>query len=411
MCPPLEILSEQRAAQDRNAILKIVDNIETVIVGKRDIVEIVVLAMIAEGHVLIEDVPGTGKTSLISALAKTVNCGFKRIQFTPDVMPSDVSGFSIYNQKTGEFEFRHGAAMSNIVLADEINRASAKTQSAMLEIMEEKQVTVDSNTYKMERPFMVLATQNPIDQLGTYKLPEAQIDRFMIKISVGYPAYEDEVRIVLGVEKAKKQISYIASKQDVIRLIDDAEKVTVSDLVAAYIVSLVAATRNHSEIKLGSSPRGSIALKRIARAYALFCGRNYVTPDDVKLMAPFVLGHRITLTNAAKNEGKTEFPKGGERRAHRTGHSGCACLSDSAGCVQQQHFRICSHTGHCVPSHDVRDLSAHHEEKHRHRCGTQRYRSGTWGKGTSGPRYPQQIIFGLYQGESGYLRPGLSGGR
>ena len=303
--PPAELLSEQRTAQDRNAILKIVDNIETVIVGKRDIVEIVVLAMIAEGHVLIEDVPGTGKTSLISALAKTVNCDFKRIQFTPDVMPSDVSGFSIYNQKTGEFEFRHGAAMSNIVLADEINRASAKTQSAMLEIMEEKQVTVDSNTYKMERPFMVLATQNPIDQLGTYKLPEAQIDRFMIKISVGYPAYEDEVRIVLGVEEAKKKISYIASKQDVIRLIDDAERVAVSDLVAAYIVSLVAATRNHSEIKLGSSPRGSIALKRLSRAYALFCGRNYVTPDDVKLMAPFVLGHRITLTNGAKNEGKT----------------------------------------------------------------------------------------------------------
>ncbi|MBQ1529008.1 MAG: MoxR family ATPase [Clostridia bacterium] len=298
-------LSVQRAAQDRNAILKIVDNIETVIVGKRDVVEIVVLAMIAEGHVLIEDVPGTGKTSLISALAKTVNCGFKRIQFTPDVMPSDVSGFSIYNQKTGEFEFRHGAAMSNIVLADEINRASAKTQSAMLEIMEEKQVTVDSNTYKMERPFMVLATQNPIDQLGTYKLPEAQIDRFMIKISIGYPAYEDEVRVVLGVEEAKKQISYIASKQDVIRLIEDAEKVTVSDLVAAYIVSLVSATRNHSEIKLGSSPRGSIALKRLSRAYALFCGRNYVTPDDVKLMAPYVLGHRVTLTNAAKNEGKS----------------------------------------------------------------------------------------------------------
>lgn len=301
---PFEALSEQRAAQDRNAILKIVDNIETVIVGKRETVEIVVLAMIAEGHVLIEDVPGTGKTSLISALAKTVNCDFKRIQFTPDVMPSDVSGFSIYNQKTGEFEFRHGAAMSNIVLADEINRASAKTQSALLEIMEEKQVTVDSNTYKMERPFMVLATQNPIDQLGTYKLPEAQIDRFMIKISVGYPDYQDEVRIVLGVEEAKKQISYIASKQDVIRLIDDAEHVTVSDLVAAYIVSLVSATRNHSEIKLGSSPRGSIALKRLSRAYALFCGRNYVTPDDVKLMAPYVLGHRVQLTNAAKNEGK-----------------------------------------------------------------------------------------------------------
>ena len=298
------LLMPEQLNEDRMQILKIVDNIETVIVGKRPMVELVVLTLLAEGHVLIEDVPCTGKTSLVSALAKTIRCGYKRIQFTPDVMPSDVSGFSVYNQKSGEFEFREGAAMSNIVLADEINRASAKTQSAMLEIMEEKQVTVDSNTYKMEKPFMVLATQNPIDQLGTYKLPEAQIDRFMIKISIGYPDYQHEVQIVLGVEQAKEQISDVVDKEDVVKLIDDAKKVTVSDLVATYIVSIVSATRNHPDLKLGSSPRGSIALQNLCRAYALFCGRNFVTPDDVKLMAPYVLAHRLTLTNAAKNEKK-----------------------------------------------------------------------------------------------------------
>ena len=298
------LLTPEQLNEDRAQILKIIDNIETVIVGKRPMVELVVLTLLAEGHVLIEDVPGTGKTSLISALAKTIRCGYKRIQFTPDVMPSDVSGFSVYNQKTGEFEFREGSAMSNIVLADEINRASAKTQSAMLEIMEEKQVTVDSKTYKMEKPFMVLATQNPIDQLGTYKLPEAQIDRFMIKISIGYPDYQNEVKIVLGVEQAKEQISDVVDKEDVVKLIDDAKKVTVSDLVATYIVSIVSATRNHPDLKLGSSPRGSIALQNLCRANALFCGRNFVTPDDVKLMAPYVLAHRLTMTNAAKNEKK-----------------------------------------------------------------------------------------------------------
>lgn len=300
----IAVVTEDTAAEDKAKITSIIDNIETVIVGKRSVVELVMLALIAEGHVLIEDIPGVGKTSLISALAKSINCGYKRIQFTPDVMPSDVSGFSIYNQKTGEFEFREGAAMSNIVLADEINRASAKTQSAMLEIMEEKQVTVDSNTYVMEKPFMVLATQNPIESLGTYKLPEAQIDRFMIKTSIGYPEYKDEINIVLGVEKAKANISYVVDKEEVVKLIEDARTVTVSDLVASYIVSLVSATRNHSDIKLGSSPRGSIALQKICRAYALYNGRNFVTPDDVKAMAPHVLSHRIMLTNAAKNEKK-----------------------------------------------------------------------------------------------------------
>ncbi|MDO4833248.1 MAG: MoxR family ATPase [Clostridia bacterium] len=298
------VLTEEKAKSDKEKLLSVIDNIETVIVGKRSVVELVVLALVAEGHVLIEDIPGVGKTSLVSALAKSINCGYKRIQFTPDIMPSDVSGFSIYNQKTGEFEFREGSAMSNIILADEINRASAKTQSAMLEIMEEKQVTVDSNTYKMEKPYMVLATQNPIESLGTYKLPEAQIDRFMIKTSIGYPDLKDEIDIVLGVEKAKENIKYVIEKNDVVEIIEDAKNVTVSDLVASYIVSLVSATRSNSDIKLGSSPRGSIALKSLSRAYALYNGRNYVLPDDVKFLAPFVLSHRIMLTNAARNEKK-----------------------------------------------------------------------------------------------------------
>ena len=281
-----------------------VDNIELVIKGKRPVVELTVLCLIAGGHVLIEDIPGVGKTSLVSSLAKSTSCDYQRIQFTPDVMPSDVSGFSIYNQKTGEFEFRPGAAMSNLVLADEINRASAKTQSALLEIMEERQVTVDSKTYKMEPPYMVLATQNPIESLGTYQLPEAQIDRFMVKLSIGYPTFEDEVNIVTKGERAKQTISSVIAKEDINALSAQAKRVTVSRLVSCYIVSLVTATRNHPDLKLGSSPRGSIALYNLSRAYALLQGRNYVLPDDVKYLAPFVLGHRIILTHAAKTEKK-----------------------------------------------------------------------------------------------------------
>ena len=299
------LLPADRISADRETILSIIDNIETVIVGKRATVELVVLTLLAEGHVLIEDVPGVGKTSLVSTLARSIHCGHKRIQFTPDVMPSDVTGFSIFNQKTGEFEFREGSAMSNIVLADEINRASAKTQSALLEIMEERQATVDSHTYKMERPYMVLATQNPIESLGTYKLPEAQIDRFMVKVSLGYPEYKDEIRILRAVENAKQNLSCAADRDTVCRLIEDARLVTVSDLVAAYIVSIVAATRHHSDIRLGSSPRGSLALQSICRVYALLQGRGYVIPDDVKYLAPYVLAHRIHLTNAARNEKRT----------------------------------------------------------------------------------------------------------
>lgn len=304
--PPMdltyEVISEEEAKEAQKKIVSIVDNIATVISGKREQIELVVLCMLAGGHVLIEDIPGVGKTSLVSALAKSIACDFKRIQFTPDVMPSDISGFSIYNQKTGEFEFRPGAAMSNIVLADEINRATAKTQSSMLEIMEERQVTVDSHTYQLKPPFMVLATQNPIESLGTYQLPEAQIDRFMIKISLGYPSFENEVDIVLKGKAAKKNISDVTNGPQIVDLIEKTDRVLINKQVASYIVHIVTATRNHPDIQLGSSPRGSIALYALARAYALFQGRNYVIPDDVKYLAPYVLSHRIILTHAAKTE-------------------------------------------------------------------------------------------------------------
>ncbi|MCC8028961.1 MAG: MoxR family ATPase [Lachnospiraceae bacterium] len=304
--PPLDVpyepLSAEEAAAAQEKITAVIDNIATVIKGKREQIEMVVLCLLAGGHVLIEDIPGVGKTSLVSALAKSIACGFSRIQFTPDVMPSDISGFSIYNQKTQEFEFRPGAAMSNIVLADEINRATAKTQSSMLEIMEERQVTVDSHTYRLEPPFMVLATQNPIESLGTYQLPEAQIDRFMIKLSLGYPSFDDEVDVVLGGKAAKQQISDVTDGTQIVDLIGKTERVIVSRQAASYIVHIVTATRNHPDIQLGSSPRGSIALFALSRAYAMSQGRNYVLPDDVKRMAPYVLCHRMTLTHAAKTE-------------------------------------------------------------------------------------------------------------
>lgn len=286
-------------------INQIMDNIETVIIGKRNVVELVVLSMICGGHVLIEDVPGVGKTSLVFALAKSIACSFKRIQFTPDVMPSDVTGFSIFNQKTREFEFRPGAVISNIVLADEINRASAKTQASLLEVMEERQLTVDSKTYKLKEPFMVLATQNPLESFGTYPLPEAQIDRFLIKLSIGYPSFDEEVKVVTLGKKAKNAIKAVASGHDVITLKEAAESVHIDPAVANYIVQIVTATRKHPEIQIGSSPRGSIALYSLCRAWAMYQGRNYVIPDDVKKLAPHVLCHRIILTHEAKINKRT----------------------------------------------------------------------------------------------------------
>lgn len=286
-------------------IKMIVDNIETVIIGKRNVVELVVLALITGGHVLLEDVPGVGKTSLVSALARSVSCDFKRIQFTPDIMPSDVTGFSIFNQKTREFEFRPGAVMSNIVLADEINRASAKTQASLLEVMEERQITVDSVTYKMKEPFMVMATQNPLESFGTYPLPEAQVDRFLMKLSIGYPQFSEEVKIISMNKAAKEAVKPVVSGKGIMVLHQMSERVLVENDVANYIVQIVTATRNHPEIQTGSSPRGGIALYGLCRTYALYQGRNYVIPDDVKKLAGYVLCHRIALTHEAKVNKRT----------------------------------------------------------------------------------------------------------
>lgn len=298
-------LTKEQVNESSELLNRIMENVETVIIGKREAVELVVLAMVSNGHVLVEDVPGVGKTSLISALAKSIDCGFSRIQFTPDIMPSDVTGFSIFNQKDREFEFRPGAVMSNVILADEINRASAKTQSALLEVMEERQVTVDGNTYPMQEPFMVLATQNPLESYGTYPLPEAQIDRFLIKISIGYPSFEQEAKVVKIGKSAKKAIQPVVKGQDILNIREAAEDVFVHDMVINYIVQLVTATRNHADIQIGSSPRGCIALYNLAKSYALYKGRNYVQPDDVKYLAPFVLCHRISLMQEAKIDGKT----------------------------------------------------------------------------------------------------------
>ena len=299
-------LTEDEALRAKTSIEGIIGNIETVIIGKREPITLVVLALIAKGHVLLEDLPGTGKTTLVSTFARSISCDFSRIQFTPDIMPSDISGFSIYNQKTNDFEFRAGGVMSNLVLADEINRASAKTQSALLEAMEERQVTVDGETYRLPEPFMVLATQNPIEQFGTYPLPEAQVDRFIMKLSLGYPEFDQEVRVLELGDDGKRALKAVASASDVIELRDIASRVHASRMVMSYIVEIVTATRDNSDVQVGSSPRGGIALLSLSRAYALSQGRTYVVPDDVRYLAPFVLCHRISLTREAKMENRSE---------------------------------------------------------------------------------------------------------
>ena len=284
-----------------NVLQNIMNNIELAIIGKHWQVELIVLCMASSGHVLIEDVPGVGKTSLVQALAKSVSCSFQRIQFTSDTLPSDITGYSIYNPKTNDFEFRRGAIFSNFILADEINRTTSKTQASLLEIMEEGQVTVDSNTYKLQQPFMVLATQNSAEFVGTYPLPEAEIDRFLIRISLGYPSKNDEVKVIeTNLQGKSEKLKPVAGPEDIMGIKQAVSKVYVSEGIERYIVSISDATRSNPDVTLGISPRGSVALARMCQAYAFYSGRDYAIPDDVKLLAPYVLSHRLVLTHEAQ---------------------------------------------------------------------------------------------------------------
>lgn len=291
-----------------STVLKLTENIEKVIVGKRDVILNVIAAMLCEGHILIEDVPGVGKTQLVSALAKSIDAKFNRIQLTPDIMPSDIVGFSMLDKDTGEFQYRSGAAMCNFLLADEINRASPKAQSSLLEVMEEHQISLDGKTFTLPSPFMTLATQNPVETYGTYHLPEAQMDRFIIKISIGYPTAEDELEILSrseGILSATK-LSGVCTTDDIIALQKEAAKVTVSKDVRDYILRVISATRNNEFIKLGASPRGSIALLKMAKAVAFIDDRDYCTPDDVKKVMVSVLAHRIILSPKGKSKFETQ---------------------------------------------------------------------------------------------------------
>ena len=284
------------------AVQRIVGNVERVIVGKAEPVSFSLIAVICNGHILIEDVPGVGKTVLTKAIARSIGCSFKRIQFTPDLLPSDVTGVSIYNQKVGDFEFRPGPIMSQIVLADEVNRATPKTQSALLEAMEEGQMTVDGVTYHLPQPFMVMATQNPIEYEGTFPLPEAQLDRFMMNISLGYPKAEDEVNILNSHQHHHplEDLTQIMTAEELVYIQQQVKNIHVDASILEYIVAIANATRNHQNIYLGVSPRGSLALFRAAQALAAMHSRSYVIPDDIKLLVKPTLAHRIIVTPSAR---------------------------------------------------------------------------------------------------------------
>ena len=289
----------------RDVAQRIVDNVQRVIVGKERSVELGIIALMCGGHVLIEDVPGVGKTMLARSIARSAGCDFKRIQFTPDLLPTDVTGVSIYNQKTTEFEFKAGPIISQLVLADEINRATPKTQSALLEAMEERQVTVEGVTHKVPLPFMVMATQNPVEYEGTFPLPEAQLDRFLLMITLGYPTTEQELTIMESqrVTHPIESLEAVATAEEIIELQEAMKDIYVDDLLKKYIVSITEATRDHEDISLGSSPRGSLALFRGAQATALIRGRDFVLPDDVKELAVDMLGHRIIVSASARMRG------------------------------------------------------------------------------------------------------------
>ncbi len=285
---------------------RVMANVGRVIVGKADVIELALVAMLCEGHLLIEDVPGIGKTTLARALAASLGCSFRRIQFTPDLLPSDVTGISFFNQKRQEFEFRPGPVMAQIVLADEINRATPRTQSALLEAMQERQVTVDGETYPLPRPFLVLATQNPIELEGTFPLPEAQIDRFLLRIRLGYPTEEEENDLLLRFERSDPlaELEAVATPEQVLAAQREIREVRVEPSVRAYLVRMVRATREHPAVELGASPRGTLALYRACQARAALHGRDYVLPDDAKALAPVVLTHRLVISPQTRLRGR-----------------------------------------------------------------------------------------------------------
>lgn len=293
---------------ENKTVRDILNNVNKVIIGKEKEIIDIIKGIIAGGHILIEDVPGVGKTTLVKALAKSLNLSYSRIQFTPDLLPSDITGVSIYNQKNLEFEFRKGPIFSNIVLADEINRTSPKTQSALLEVMEENQVSEGGKAYELEKPFVVLATQNPVDYEGTYRLPEAQLDRFIIKVKLGYTDFENEVR-VLEIYKNNTpldDIKAVAGAEDILTLYNELKEIKVDKSINEYVVKIVEATRNSKYITLGASTRAAMSLLKVAMAEALIEGRDYVTPDDIKKNTKMVLGHRLMLSPFAKANGLRE---------------------------------------------------------------------------------------------------------
>ncbi|MGB1252035.1 MAG: AAA family ATPase [Candidatus Promineifilaceae bacterium] len=289
-------------ADVKSVAQRLIENVERVMVGKRNVVELSILGLLCQGHVLIEDVPGVGKTVLAKSIARSVGCTFQRIQFTPDMLPSDVTGVSVFNQKTLEFEFRPGPIHSQIVLVDEINRATPKTQSALLEAMEERQVTVDGTSYPLSPPFMVLATQNPIEYEGTFPLPEAQLDRFMLRLEIGYPSAEQEINIL-----DRQQVSHPVDQLEVVipvHTLTEAQEaiknIYIDRHIKEYIVNIVRKTREHPDVYLGSSTRGALALYRLSQARAAINGRDYVLPDDVKALAPWSIAHRVIVGPAAR---------------------------------------------------------------------------------------------------------------
>jgi len=291
---------EIRDAQD--LIQRIRDNIGKVMIGKQDTLDLLLIALISHGHVLLEDIPGIGKTTLVSSLAKSLGLSFRRIQFTPDVMPSDITGFNLYNHKNAEFEFHPGAVMSQLILADEINRTSPKTQSSLLEVMQENQVTVDGVTYPVPQPFMVMATQNPIEQVGTYPLPEAQLDRFMLKVSLGYPTLQEEMDIYarFAGHSPLAELTAVVSADELVELQETVLTVYCAESIRRYIATIAQNSRQHPDLALGVSPRGALMLMLAARGRALLLGRNFILPDDVLTMASPVMSHRLLMKPEAR---------------------------------------------------------------------------------------------------------------